>query len=125
MVIQFLGHKTDGCLDWFDITECTTPTPCPEGCPDISNCNLVVVLFEDLEIINFPATDYIFNDYIDCKLTFEIQDRPIEQGGDISGVVLVTYDANCNPVANIVELYYSDEEEAESLAPVSASLVCS
>lgn len=30
MVIQFLGHKTDGCLDWFDTTDCATPsTPTP------------------------------------------------------------------------------------------------
>lgn len=31
MVIQFLGHRDDGCLDWFDVTEptCTTPTPEP------------------------------------------------------------------------------------------------
>ena len=31
MAIQFLGHKDDGCLDWFDPTECT-PTPTPPPC---------------------------------------------------------------------------------------------
>jgi hypothetical protein len=36
MVIQFLGHRNDGCLDWFDTVTCTpttptcsTPTPTP------------------------------------------------------------------------------------------------
>lgn len=30
MVIQFLGHRNDGCLDWFDIATCSTPTPTVE-----------------------------------------------------------------------------------------------
>jgi hypothetical protein len=40
MVIQFLGHRDDGCLDWFDVTEptCTTPTPTPTPTPNPCRC---------------------------------------------------------------------------------------
>ena len=33
MAIQFLGHKDDGCLHWYDPTECPTPTPIPTPTP--------------------------------------------------------------------------------------------
>jgi hypothetical protein len=55
MVIQFLGHRNDGCLDWFDTVTCTpttptcsTPTPTPPpDCPDGYNGGEPFILLRD------------------------------------------------------------------------------
>jgi len=121
MVVQFLGH-VEGCLEWFDKSDC-----CPEGCPSLDGCNLVITLnYPDninIVAINEPALNYALNDYIDCQLSSEIADIPEESGGDISVLIKVEYHPDCKPKAVITSITYSSPE-SEFLVPLTIDIVC-
>lgn len=78
---------------------------CPDGCPPLDGCNLVVVLNypgNPVEVVNFPASDYVIDEYTNCQLAFSVEDINIESGGDINAIVTVAYDENCNLVVSSI-----------------------